>query len=313
MYNIYSAYEMPHKKESVMAKKNSTQILGEIITKLDNKIIELQKREYINVTMRIDEVIPFLQEVLALAKDDQSSRKFDLIETKVGDCTIAYTVNGQSVSAGANVLSYGDKLAITVTPSTAYEITSVQVNGKSYTAGTVITVDTDISVVVVATRVLFDLAITGDTHSTIAVTKDGTPISAGTNVLSVGDVITITATADTGYNVSSLKVNGTTIENGSELTVSENISVVSVSALNLYDLTITPAEHSAIIVTRNGDPVTAGIESIAYGDELRVSATVDEGYMVTSLNINGIDYLGDQTITVTSNVTITTTVSIINE
>ena len=94
--------------------KNSSEIITDIIEMVDRKVIDLTYREKINVQMRIDEVIPFLEEVLALAKDDQSSRKFDLTESKTGTCTIAYQVNGESASTGANVLKYGDKLKITV-------------------------------------------------------------------------------------------------------------------------------------------------------------------------------------------------------
>ena len=74
-----------------------------------------------------------------------------------------------------------------------------------------------------------------------------------------------------------------------------------------YDLTITPDAHSSVTVTRNGSTVSAGSKVLNYGDELRVSCSADEGYMITALTINGVDYLGDQTITVTGNVTITTT------
>lgn len=208
---------------------NSTQIISSIISSLDKKIIELEKRDTINVTMRIDEMVPYLKEVLALAKDDQSGRKFDLTENKTGSCSVSYSVGGESVSTGSNVLSYGDELTISVAPSTGYTITSLKVNGKNFTSGNKIKVDTDITVTVVAT-------------------------------------------------------------------------------LDTYNLTVTPAEHSTITVTKGGNAVTPGTDAVSYGDTLRISATADEGYTITSLNINGTDYVGDQTITVTTNVTVTTTV-----
>ena len=210
---------------------NSTQIINKIIARLDRKVIDLEAREHINVSMRIDEIVPFLKGVLELARDDQSTRKFDLVENKTGSCSITYTVDGENASAGSNVLRYGDTLKITITPSTGYTITKLQVNGKDYVSGTEIIVDTDISLEVIST-------------------------------------------------------------------------------LNTYNLTVTPAEHSTISVKRNGEEVSAGTGVISYGDTLVVSADVDsEAYMITSLNINGVDYIGDQTITVNSNVTVTTTVT----
>ena len=214
--------------------KNNSEIINDIIASVDRKIIDLEYREKTNVTMRIDEIVPYLKGVLELAKDDQSSRKFDLTLDKTGACTVAYTVNGVSASAGANVLKYGDKLVITVTASTGSTITKLKVNNKNYTSGTEITVDTDIAVEVVST-------------------------------------------------------------------------------LNTYDLTITPADHTSITVTRGGTEVHAGHDKISYGDTLLVSATADEGYQITALTINDVDYVGDQTVTVTGNVTVTTTATTVGE
>lgn len=211
--------------------KNSTQIISKIISRLEREIIDLEARNHINVSMRIDEVTPFLKGVLELAKDDQATRKFDLIENKTGSCTITYTADGESVSTGSNKLIYGDVLVISVTPATGYTITKLKVNGVDYVSGTEIVVDNDITVEVVST-------------------------------------------------------------------------------LNTYNLAITPAEHSSVTVTRGGTEISAGTGVISYGDTLVVSASVDsEDYMLTALTINGVDYVGDQTITVTGNVTITTTVT----
>lgn len=209
---------------------NNSQIISTIISRVDKKIIELEKRECINVVMRIDEIVPFLKGVLALAKDDQTTRKFDITESKTGSCTIAYKINGESASAGSNVLTYGDTLVITVTPATAYSITKLQVNGKDYTSGTPITVTTDISLVVISTKVLFDLSITDDDHSTISVMKGTTAVTAGTNAIQVGDVLTISATADEGYEIATLTVNGESFTSGSTLTVSGNVAVVATSS-----------------------------------------------------------------------------------
>lgn len=214
---------------------NSTQKINRIITRLDRKVIDLEAREHINVSMRIDEIVPFLKGVLELARDDQSTRKFDLVEDKTGSCSITYTVDGESASDGSNVLIYGDTLKISVAPSTGYTITKLQVNGKDYVSGTEIFVDNDIKLEVVAT-------------------------------------------------------------------------------LNTYNLTITPAEHSTISVKRNGEEISAGTGVISYGDTLVISADADsEDYMITALTINGVDYVEDQTITVTTNVVVTTTVTAVTE
>lgn len=131
---------------------NSTQIISRIVARLNNKIVELEKRNAVNVTMRIDETVPFLKGIYALAVDDQDTRKFDLTEDKTGSCTITYTADGESVSTGSNKLTYGDVLVISVTPATGYTITKLKVNGADYVSGTEIVVDKDITVEVVATE-----------------------------------------------------------------------------------------------------------------------------------------------------------------
>ena len=202
---------------------NSSQIISHIISRVDNKIIELEKRETINVVMRIDEVVPFLKGVLELAKDDQSTRKFDLIEDKTGSCTITYTADGETISSGANKLVYGDTLVITVVAATGYTITKLKVNGQDYTSGTQIFVDKDITLEVVSTLNTYNLVVTPAEHTSITVTKGGDEIEAGTNVISYGDQLLISASADEGYLVSALTINGVDYVESQTITVSGNV------------------------------------------------------------------------------------------
>lgn len=210
-----------------MATKNSAELIDEVVDMLDKKIIELEYREHINVQMRIDDVIDFLKDVEAVAKDDQSSRKFDLTQDKTGACTIVYTVNGETASTGANVLKYGDKLVITVTASTGSTITKLQVNGKDYTSGTEITVDTDIALEVVSTLNTYNLTVTAGENTTVTVTKGADEIEAGTGVLTYGDEIVITAEASEGYTLSTFTINGESYATAQTITVSGNVAVVT--------------------------------------------------------------------------------------
>ena len=210
-----------------MATKNSAELIDEVVEMLDKKIIELEYREHINVQMRIDDVIDFLKDVEAVAKDDQSSRKYDLTQDKTGACTIVYTVNGKTASTGANVLKYGDKLVITVTASTGSTITKLQVNGKDYTSGTEITVDTDIALEVVSTLNTYNLTVTAGENTTVTVTKGADEIEAGTGVLTYGDEIVITAEASEGYTLSTFTINGESYATAQTITVSGNVTVVT--------------------------------------------------------------------------------------
>ena len=205
--------------------KNTSQLISRIISRLDTEIIKLERREFVNVTMRIDKVVPFLKGVLELAKDDQSTRKFDLLEDKTGSCTITYTVDGESASAGANALIYGDTLVITVAPATGYTITKLQVNGEDYVSGTAITVTTDISLVVVSTLNTYNLTITPAENSTISVLKGGEEVEAGTNVISYGDQLVVSASAETGYTITALTINGVDYVESQTITVTGNVAI----------------------------------------------------------------------------------------
>lgn len=212
-----------------MATKNSAELIGDIVASLDRKVIDLEYYNKTHVSMKVEDVVKYLKGVLAIAKDDQSSRKFDLTLDKTGTCTVAYEVNGETASAGANVLKYGDKLEITVTAGTGYTITKLQVNGKDYTSGTEITVDTDIAVTVISTLNTYDLSVTADEHCTVTVTKGGEAVTAGEDAISYGDVLTITATAGVGYQIATLTVNGDAFTSGNTVTVSGNVAVVATS------------------------------------------------------------------------------------
>ena len=205
---------------------NATQKISEIIASLEKEITVLKARKEINVTMRIDRVIPYLEDILSIAKDDITTRKFDLLASATG-CTLSFEVGGESIDAGANVLKYGDVLKITATPSSHYLMKSLKVNNKNFTSGDTITVDTDLSVVAVAELEKYDLSVSAGENSTISVTKGGVEVVAGENAISYGDVLTITASAAEGYTLSSLTVNGDSFVSGQTLTVSEDVEIVS--------------------------------------------------------------------------------------
>lgn len=210
-----------------MATKNSAELIDEVVNYLDKQVTVLTHREKINVQMRVDETISILQYALSVAKDDQQSRKYDLTQDKTGACTIVYTVNGETASTGANVLKYGDKLVITVTASTGSTITKLQVNGKNYTSGTEITVDTDIALTVISTLNTYNLTVTAGENTTVTVTKGADEIEAGTGVLTYGDEIVISAEADDGYTLSTFTINGESYATAQTITVSGNVAVVT--------------------------------------------------------------------------------------
>lgn len=73
----------------------------------------------------------------------------------------------------------------------------------------------------------YDLTIT-KTKATVTVRRNGKLISAGPDKLYNGDKLTITATAEEGYDLTTLTVNGETIESGDAITVNgHNVAIVA--------------------------------------------------------------------------------------
>ena len=206
---------------------SATEKINQIIQSLDKEITTLRARKEVKVVMRIDKVIPYLENILSSATDDISTRKFDLTQDITGSCTLSYEVNGQSASAGANVLKYGDKLKITATPSSHYLLKSLKVNGENFVSGSTLTVSTDIAVTVVTELEKFNLVVTAGENSSVSVTRNGVEVEAGTDAISYGDVLTISASAGEGYELSTLTVNGDDFISGQTHTVSGNVTVVS--------------------------------------------------------------------------------------
>lgn len=122
--------------------------IDDVISSLTTKIIELEKRETINVTMRIDDVIAYLEEVKSIAEGAKNNQKFDLVESVSANATVTYAVGETTITAGNDVLKYGDELEITVTAAEGYVIDTFTINGESAVSGSKITVVENVEVVV---------------------------------------------------------------------------------------------------------------------------------------------------------------------
>lgn len=73
----------------------------------------------------------------------------------------------------------------------------------------------------------YDLGVTA-TKATVTFKKNGKTVTAGSDLLYDGDKLKVTATADEGYELTTLTANGEDIESGDTLTVDgESIAIVA--------------------------------------------------------------------------------------
>lgn len=115
----------------------------------------------------------------------------------------------------------------------------------------------------------FTLTISEGTGSIITVNRTSSPGGGSTGSLSNGatiyrsDVLTITFSASTGYNTSTLKVNGSAFTSGGTHTVASNVSVASTATKITY----------TISYNANGGTGAPSAQTKTYGDTLTLSTT----------------------------------------
>ena len=142
------------------------------------------------------------------------------------------------------------------------------------------------------------------THATVTYKKNGKTVTAGSDLLYNGDKLKVTATADEGYEVTTLTANTEVIESGNTLIVNgHSIAIVATGTLKTFDLGRTVTDCT-VTVTKDGNAVADGEDVLTYGDEVVITATTGEGYTLKSLKVNGEDFTSGETLTVADNVVI---------
>lgn len=206
--------------------------------------------------------------------------------------TLAVTKNGSVLTSPATVYT-GDEIAVSFSANEGYTDISCIVSGiGSVSNNGTFTVSTDHTITTSAIVRSFSLSINAGTGSTITVNRTSSPLQgAVTGDLSNGstiyynDVLKITFSAKTGYNLATTKVNGNN-PSGDSYTVTGAVSVVSTASLKSYTLTITPDAHSVISVYKDGSALSSG-DTIYHFDALSITVTAQGGYKIKSAEING--------------------------
>ena len=114
-----------------------------------------------------------------------------------------------SISNGATVYD-GDVLKIDFSVSTGYNLSVRTVNGSTFTSGGTHTVSGNVTVVSRATVKSYTLTVNADSHASVTVTRGGEALSNGAEINHF-DLLSVTASAVSGYKVSEADINGTPI------------------------------------------------------------------------------------------------------
>lgn len=122
------------------------------------------------------------------------------------------------------------------------------------------------------------VVVSTDNHGTVVASK---------NSGNVGDEITLTVTANSGYELDTLTHNGTDIKASKKFTLVEGENKVVATFKETTTPTPTPSTYTVTVASGEHYTVTGLSTSYSAGDEVTFSLIVDDGYVVTSVVVDG--------------------------
>lgn len=209
-----------------------------------------------------------------------------------------------SISADKSTAKIGENVTFTVAPEANYVVSSFKVNDAD------VTLDGNNQAVVV--MVAGGLNVTasfelGSGTVTIGTIEHGA-VTADKMTAKIGEDVTFKITSDTGYDVSSFKVNGSDVdyETKEDSTtgktyweakvkmVSGGLTVTAEFKLGVYPIEWDPTTHGTIAVE-------GGKTQATYGEDVKFIFTPETGYEINYLTINGepVQWASDNTYTTT--------------
>lgn len=209
-----------------------------------------------------------------------------------------------SISADKSTAKIGENVTFTVAPEANYVVSSFKVND----ADVALDGNNQAVVVMVAgglnVTASFEL---GSGTVTIGTIEHGA-VTADKMTAKIGEEVTFKITSDTGYDVSSFKVNGSDVDyvtkedsttgktywEAKVKMVSGGLTVTAEFKLGVYSIEWDPTTHGTIAVE-------GGKTSATYGEDVKFIFTPETGYEINYLTINGeqVQWANDNTYTTT--------------
>jgi len=200
--------------------------------------------------------------------------KFSVIEYTI-DAVAG--VGGTISPSGSRSVDYGDDQTFTISPSTGYKISNVNVDGASLGAKTTHT----FSNVKKDHNITATFAVTDHTITATA-GANGTISPSGTVTVPDGTSKTFTMTPSNGYRVNEVKVDG------SSVVVATTHTFTNVTSNHTIDVSFVPSTYTLTsIAGANGAISPLGATVVNYGAEQSYTITPAIGYHVAGLKVDG--------------------------
>ena len=199
--------------------------------------------------------------------------------------------NGIAPITSGDQIEKGTVLTVSATADPGYRLDSIKVGDVKVTNGGTFTVTNAVTIKAFVSQIpSFVITINQPANGTLEVKEGSNVIATGTPVLE-GTVLTVSATANTGYKLDSIKVGNAKVANGGTFTVTEAVTVKAfisqIPPVTKFKVSYNPSMQGGQIRVINGIKRVANGDSVAQGTVLNISVTTNPGYTVKSLKVNG--------------------------
>lgn len=199
--------------------------------------------------------------------------------------------NGIAPITSGDQIEEGTVLTVSATVDQGYRLDSIKAGDVKVTNGGTFTVTKATVVTAFVSQIpSFVITINQPANGTLEVKEGSNVIATGSPVLE-GTVLTVSATANTGYKLDSIKVGNVKIANNGTFTVTEAVTVEAfisqIPPVTKFKVSYNPSMQGGQIRVVNGIKRVANGDSVAQGTVLNISVTTNPGYTVKSLKVNG--------------------------
>ena len=212
--------------------------------------------------------------------------------------------NGAAVLTGGELIEHGTVLTATATANSGYRVDSIMAGTKKVAADGTFTVTEAVTVTAIISQIpKHAITFANPANGTLEVKNGIVPITSGDQI-EEGTTLTVSATADQGYRVDSIKAGDVKVTNGGTFTVTKATVVTAfVSQIPSFVITINQPANGTLEVKEGSNVIATG-SPVLEGTVLTVSATANTGYKLDSIKVGSVKIANNGTFTVTEAVTV---------
>ena len=183
--------------------------------------------------------------------------------------TVTPSGGGGSVLTNLTKANMGDKVTITTKAAAGYRVASVKVNGAINTVGYFTMPADNVNVEVTFVKIDYKMSYKTPVNGKVSLSK---------STANIGDVVTITATPNKGYEVDTIKTNGPAVTNNKFTVGTASVEVEVTFKKTDYKISVLPMFYGSVELPK----ATAN-----YLEKVTFKANPISGYKVDTVKVNG--------------------------